>query len=259
MEVKKIALDSEAKEQAELMGKDAFKELQKLAASLLINKEADTKPSKRPTRLPDPIKHRGFIAYERIFLFLDKSSQEFILRWNFFMQTPELARQQPVGWEIHICKGEDGSGHGRGPGNPWPQWPCIFSVDYGHQAAAANFGRDPRSYETIAGKLGLERDNPSNFKAEYDHCSTNVEAVFATGDCRRGQSLVVWAISEGRQAAAQVDWYLIELLKFELQQMHQQSAGYEYDTSKIKVRLITETWRPAIAMDDDVIPRDHGY
>eukprot|EP00268_Persea_americana_P009502 TRINITY_DN1380_c0_g1_i18.p1 TRINITY_DN1380_c0_g1~~TRINITY_DN1380_c0_g1_i18.p1 ORF type:complete len:231 (-),score=58.27 TRINITY_DN1380_c0_g1_i18:502-1092(-) len=76
-------------------------------------KEADTKPSKRPTRLPDPIKHRGFIAYERIFLFLDKSSQEFILRWNFFMQTPELARQQPVGWEIHICKGEDGSGHGR--------------------------------------------------------------------------------------------------------------------------------------------------
>lgn len=38
MEVKKIALDSEAKEQAELMGKDAFKELQKLAASLLINK-----------------------------------------------------------------------------------------------------------------------------------------------------------------------------------------------------------------------------
>lgn len=57
-------------------------------------------------------------------------------------------------------------------------------------------------------KLGLERDNRSNFKAEYGHFATSVDGVFAAGDCRRGQSLVVWAISEGRQAAAQVDNYL---------------------------------------------------
>ncbi|XP_006490511.1 glutamate synthase [NADH], amyloplastic isoform X2 [Citrus sinensis] len=156
----------------------------------------------------------------------------------------------------------------RAPGNPWPQWPRVFRVDYGHQEVAAKFGKDPRSYEvltkrfigdengvvkgleivrvhwekdtsgkfqfkevegseeiigadlvllamgflgpeaTVAEKLGLERDNRSNFKAEYGRFATSVDGVFAAGDCRRGQSLVVWAISEGRQAAAQVDNYL---------------------------------------------------
>lgn len=157
----------------------------------------------------------------------------------------------------------------RAPGNPWPQWPRVFRVDYGHQEAAAKFGKDPRSYEVltkrfigdengkvktlelvrvkwekdasgrfqfkevegseeyieadlvllamgflgpeanVADKLGVEKDNRSNFKAEYGRYSTNVEGVFAAGDCRRGQSLVVWAISEGRQAASQVDRYLM--------------------------------------------------
>ncbi|GLT59239.1 hypothetical protein SLA2020_320700 [Shorea laevis] len=147
-------------------------------------------------------------------------------------------------------------------------WPRIFRVDYGHQEAAAKFGKDPRSYEvltkrfvgdengvvirlevvrvkwekdasgkfqfkevegseeiieadlvllamgflgpesTVADKLGVDRDLRSNLKADYGRFSTNVEGVFAAGDCRRGQSLVVWAISEGRQAAAQVDKYL---------------------------------------------------
>ncbi|KAK9070425.1 hypothetical protein SSX86_010827 [Deinandra increscens subsp. villosa] len=158
----------------------------------------------------------------------------------------------------------------RAPGNPWPQWPRVFRVDYGHQEAAMKFGKDPRSYEvltkrfisddngsvkgvevvrvhwekdetgrfqfkevegseeifeadlvllamgflgpeqTIADKLGLEKDGRSNVKAEYGRFSTNIEGVFAAGDCRRGQSLVVWAISEGRQAAAQVDKFLME-------------------------------------------------
>ncbi|KAL8049487.1 hypothetical protein ABFX02_06G023000 [Erythranthe guttata] len=156
----------------------------------------------------------------------------------------------------------------RAAGNPWPQWPRVFRVDYGHQEAATKFGKDPRSYEvltkrfiggedgvvkglelvrvqwakdesgrfqfkevegseeiieadlvllamgflgpeqTMAEKLGLEQDNRSNIKAEYGRFSTNVEGVFAAGDCRRGQSLVVWAISEGRQAASQVDKFL---------------------------------------------------
>ncbi|MFS7949735.1 putative glutamate synthase (NADH) [Helianthus anomalus] len=158
----------------------------------------------------------------------------------------------------------------RAPGNPWPQWPRVFRVDYGHQEAAMKFGKDPRSYEvltkrfisddngsvkgvevvrvkwekdetgrfqfkeiegseevleadlvllamgflgpesTIPDKLGLEKDGRSNVKAEYGRFSTNVEGVFAAGDCRRGQSLVVWAISEGRQAAAQVDKFLMK-------------------------------------------------
>lgn len=156
----------------------------------------------------------------------------------------------------------------RAPGNPWPQWPRVFRIDYGHQEAATKFGKDPRTYEvltkrfigddngnvkgleivrvswekdesgrfnfkevegseeiieadlvflamgflgpepTLAEKLGLECDNRSNFKAEYGRFSTTVEGVFAAGDCRRGQSLVVWAISEGRQAASQVDKFL---------------------------------------------------
>ena len=64
--------------------------------------------------------------------------------------------------------------------------------------------------QTAADKLGVEKDNSSNFKADYGQFSTNVDGVFAAGDCRRGQSLVVWAISEGRQAAAQVDSYLMK-------------------------------------------------
>lgn len=56
----------------------------------------------------------------------------------------------------------------------------------------------------------MERDRQSNFKADYGRFSTSVDGVFAAGDCRRGQSLVVWAIAEGRQAASQVDKYLMK-------------------------------------------------
>ncbi|MCO5549339.1 hypothetical protein L7F22_002808 [Adiantum nelumboides] len=62
--------------------------------------------------------------------------------------------------------------------------------------------------QNIAEKLGLERDARSNFKAVYGDYATNLDGVFAAGDCRRGQSLVVWAIAEGRQAAAKIDNFL---------------------------------------------------
>lgn len=57
--------------------------------------------------------------------------------------------------------------------------------------------------------LGVERDERSNAKAEYGKFSTNIPGVFAAGDMRRGQSLVVWAINEGRKAARAVDLYLM--------------------------------------------------
>lgn len=57
-------------------------------------------------------------------------------------------------------------------------------------------------------QLGIERDERSNVKAAEGTYSTNVEGVFAAGDMRRGQSLVVWAIQEGRQAAKAVTRYL---------------------------------------------------
>jgi glutamate synthase (NADPH/NADH) small chain len=63
--------------------------------------------------------------------------------------------------------------------------------------------------DTILEQLGVERDPRSNAKAEHGKFMTNVEGVFAAGDTRRGQSLVVWAINEGRGAARECDRYLM--------------------------------------------------
>jgi glutamate synthase (NADPH) small chain len=147
----------------------------------------------------------------------------------------------------------------RAPDNPWPTWPKIFRVDYGHQEAAERFGADPRvfcisgksfhgksgrltgitttevkfvggKFEEVPGTdkcwsadlillamgflgpehaatdaLGVSYDPRSNLHAAYGHYSTNVPNVFAAGDCRRGQSLVVRAINEGREAAREID------------------------------------------------------
>lgn len=149
---------------------------------------------------------------------------------------------------------------GRAENNPWPEWPRILRVDYGHEEAELKFGDDPRVYCLLAkeflddgngnikgirtvevewsegrpqevpgtekewpadlvmlsmGFLGpenavsetleLEHDERSNYKAEYGRYQTSQEGVFAAGDCRRGQSLVVWAINEGREAAREID------------------------------------------------------
>ena len=63
--------------------------------------------------------------------------------------------------------------------------------------------------QRLADQFGIETDERSNFKAEYGQYTTNVKAVFACGDCRRGQSLVVWAINEGREAARECDRHLM--------------------------------------------------
>lgn len=156
----------------------------------------------------------------------------------------------------------------RAADNPWPQWPKIMRVDYGHAEAREKFGQDPRTYsiltkefignekgqvtgiktvniewvnkngqmsfEEIPGSekvweadlillamgflgpehevidgLGVELDPRSNYKAEYDQFSTSVPGIFAAGDCRRGQSLVVWGINEGRGAAREIDRFLM--------------------------------------------------
>jgi glutamate synthase (NADPH/NADH) small chain len=57
--------------------------------------------------------------------------------------------------------------------------------------------------------LGVERDPRSNVKADYGKYTTSIPGVFAAGDCRRGQSLVVWAFNEGRGAARECDLYLM--------------------------------------------------
>ena len=151
--------------------------------------------------------------------------------------------------------------------NPWPQWPRIYRVDYGHSEVKTHMGRDPREFcimsqdfvddgsgnvkgiNTIRvewtksasggwdmkklegseeffpaelvllsmGFLGpedkamggvIEKDARKNIKTPAGKYNTNVEGIFAAGDCRRGQSLIVWGINEGRQAARDVDSYL---------------------------------------------------
>ena len=57
--------------------------------------------------------------------------------------------------------------------------------------------------------FGVETNQRSNVATEQGKYSTNVEKVFTAGDMHRGQSLVVWAIREGRDAAAEVDEYLM--------------------------------------------------
>ncbi len=152
---------------------------------------------------------------------------------------------------------------------PWPLFPRLLKVDYGHEEAIHRFGRDPREYEILTkefvndGKgnlaalrtvrvkwakdgqgrmamqeipgteetwkadlaflalgflgpepetvdaFGVEKDARSNIKAEFGAFATSNPKVFAAGDARRGQSLVVWAISEGRKTAKAVDRFLM--------------------------------------------------
>ncbi len=62
--------------------------------------------------------------------------------------------------------------------------------------------------DTCLDDFGVERDQRSNAKADYGSFATNITGVFAAGDIRRGQSLVVWAINEGRSAARECDRFL---------------------------------------------------
>ena len=63
--------------------------------------------------------------------------------------------------------------------------------------------------QEVLEQLGVEKDQRGNVKAGA--YATSAEGVFAAGDARRGQSLIVWAINEGRQCARMVDRYLRDL------------------------------------------------
>ncbi|MCH2209088.1 MAG: glutamate synthase subunit beta, partial [Lentisphaerales bacterium] len=81
------------------------------------------------------------------------------------------------------------------------EWPCDLAL--------LALGFTGPETNTVISQLGLELDPRGNVKAEYGDYSTNVEGVFVAGDMRRGQSLIVWAISEGREAAHAIDTYLM--------------------------------------------------
>merc|ERR1712146_296761 len=81
----------------------------------------------------------------------------------------------------------------------WPADLIILSMGFLHP-----------EYTNIPKALSLETDQRNNILAEYGDYRTSVDGVFAAGDCRRGQSLVVWAINEGRGVADSVNEYLAQ-------------------------------------------------
>ena len=64
-------------------------------------------------------------------------------------------------------------------------------------------------HEGLVNELGVDLDERGNVKANEKNYQTNFAKIFTAGDMRRGQSLVVWAISEGRECARKVDEYLM--------------------------------------------------
>jgi len=151
----------------------------------------------------------------------------------------------------------------RASDNPWPQWPRVHRMDYGHHEALAMFGSDPRSYsirttafegddsgnvsavqtidvesqsaglidvagsnrtwpsqlillamgflgpanDSLLTQLGLALNQRGSVTVNANKM-TSVPGIFAAGDIERGQSLVVWAIADGRTAAQGVNTYL---------------------------------------------------
>ncbi|MFA6108052.1 MAG: glutamate synthase subunit beta [Candidatus Latescibacterota bacterium] len=96
-------------------------------------------------------------------------------------------------------KGEDGRPFRELPGTErvWPADLVLLSMGW--------LGPE----DTLLEQLGVERDRRSNARAEHGKYATSVPGVFAAGDARRGASLVVWALAEGRGAAREVDRYLM--------------------------------------------------
>ena len=64
-------------------------------------------------------------------------------------------------------------------------------------------------HEGMLQELGVDLDPRGNVQADTEQYQTSIDKVFSAGDMRRGQSLVVWAIREGRQCARAVDEFLM--------------------------------------------------
>ncbi len=153
----------------------------------------------------------------------------------------------------------------RAEDNPWPTWPKVFKLDYGHEECMQILNKDPRIFqisskefvddgngnvkavktvqiewkkdangrwqiveipgsekeyecdlvllamgflgpeERLLQQLNLKKTPTGNIETPAGKYKASIPKVYAAGDCRRGQSLVVWAINEGRQAAREID------------------------------------------------------
>jgi glutamate synthase (NADPH) small chain len=164
-----------------------------------------------------------------------------IMQFELLPQPPE-SENKPLVWPNWPIKLRTSSSHEEGCGRDWSVTTKRFEGRNGKVekliAARVDWHRDgnaPPSMVEIPGsefeikadlvlfamgftgpvpggllaQLGVEHDARSNVKADTDSYRTSVDKVFAAGDMRRGQSLVVWAIREGRQAARAVDEFLM--------------------------------------------------
>jgi glutamate synthase (NADPH/NADH) small chain len=106
--------------------------------------------------------------------------------------------------EIHGCRVEWVEKNGGLTPREIPDTQQVFPADL----VLLAMGYEGPENELLE-ELGVEQDAGSNAKTGPGSYATSVPGVFAAGDMRRGQSLVVWAIREGREAARQCDLYLM--------------------------------------------------
>lgn len=98
-----------------------------------------------------------------------------------------------------------------GKDNPKKQWPddVCRAIGRGRHRVETVFSGLTTVFNAQCPRGRRLKDGRSNAKAAYGHYATNIEGIFAAGDARRGQSLVAWAINEGREAARECDRYLM--------------------------------------------------
>ena len=95
-------------------------------------------------------------------------------------------------------------------GLTWPEWPLKLRTSSSQEEGCKRDWSVVHSvHEGMVKKLGVELDEDGTVKANTTDYRTSLEKVFSAGDMRRGQSLVVWAIREGRQCACAVDEFLM--------------------------------------------------
>ena len=100
----------------------------------------------------------------------------------------EWTKKDDGGWAMSEVEGSE---------KEWPAQRIFLAMGF----------LGPEQY--LAESLGLKTTDRSNYDAQHGKFDTSIPGVFAAGDCRRGQSLVVWAINEGRGAARAIDTYLM--------------------------------------------------
>ncbi len=133
----------------------------------------------------------------------DESQEKGLLKREFAISTKEFLGQNGklTGLKtVHVEMKDGKLTEVAGTEKEWPADMVLLAMGFTNPMA------------TVLDAFGVDKDARGNAKADTDEGTgyrTNVDKVFAAGDMRRGQSLVVWAIREGRQAARTIDQYLM--------------------------------------------------